>query len=197
MIFVGILAPITMSPWESGAQVALLQNSAGHRLHCSKIPRVALWRLHNSAGALWRLYNSAGQTYIVLVFKGYICKPLSFQRYIHSLGLVLKEKIFCVTVPLTGIFYSWPFTFYFILISGFSLLFTINILCTEYWKNVYGSLINVYCLLFFLFLFLFFLLFTGHPMQTLNFSNTHLPSHNFILQYLMNQWWKFNQQQPL
>ena len=29
MIFVSILAPVTMSPWESGAHVALLQNSAG------------------------------------------------------------------------------------------------------------------------------------------------------------------------
>ena len=39
MIFVCILAPVTMSPWESGDM-----------LHCSKTLRGALWRLHNSVG---------------------------------------------------------------------------------------------------------------------------------------------------
>ena len=39
VIFVDILAPVTMSPLESGAHIALLQNSAGHTLKGPKLSR--------------------------------------------------------------------------------------------------------------------------------------------------------------
>ena len=46
------------------------------------------------------IHTKSSKTEIAPIFQGHFCKPLSFERSIHSLGLVFKKKIFCVTLPL-------------------------------------------------------------------------------------------------
>ena len=105
-----------MSPWESGAHVALLQNSAGHTLRGPKLRRAQLEGSKTPRGKFafnvcpafsWRhifggldIHKNHLTIWFSVYFKGYFCKPLSFQRSIQPIWQFFREKIFHGTVPL-------------------------------------------------------------------------------------------------
>ena len=52
--------------------------------------------------------QTSSKTKPFLIFLGNFCKLMTFQISIHPMGLVFKEQIFCVTLPLRFFFFISP-----------------------------------------------------------------------------------------
>ena len=112
IICVGILAPIT-----NMRRIFAPQNLGAFEVHLVElwslrsVPRVVLgpcnvcpqWSFWSNAKCAplfhggQNIHKKSSKTQIAPISQGYFCKPLSFQRSIHSLGLIFKgkKKYFC------------------------------------------------------------------------------------------------------
>ena len=90
--------------------------------HCNMCPAFS-WR-HSHGGQ--NIHKKSSKIYIFLIFQGNFCKQLSFQRSIHPMDLVFKEKIFCVMVPLGDLIFClstlYGLTLYFFVCTTLTLL---------------------------------------------------------------------------